>query len=806
MVHCGRRCVGWLLALSVVLLLPTTTTPVLAQANPAMLTGSVLDPDSKAVVNAAVVVRSDTTGIVRAVSTDPAGRFSVDGIPAGPYVVEVTASGFAQPRRTDVQLVPGTTVNVSVALVVAGVSEAVTVSAALPPAAQSAVSQGSLTARSAQSMISGEFIQNYTSPVSDYSQVIQMAPGTFSVSPNGVGLGDTKTFFRGFKDGQYNISFDGLPFNDTNDPTHHSWAFFPSQFLGSTVFDRSPGSASTIGPSTYGGTVMLMSRNVGSVPQLNGSATIGSFNTKLFDVSFDTGKFGTNGSSRLLVDAHHMNSDGYQTYNYQKRDAVSAKYQYDLSANTVLTAFGSYIDVKANTPNQKGATRAQVAQFGNNFLMTGDPTSPLYYGYNFYHIPSDFEYVGIQSNLGGGWTFEDKGYTLSYYNKQNYNGLTSITTTSATDKLNSYRKYGNLMPLSQVSKYGVFRTGLWSEVAYTDRYQTPSDPRTWVDAALPNFHEKFTTTTLQPYAEYELKVTDNLRITPGLKLAYYKQDFTQYADNGKTVGNLGGAPSVQHAVDYTTWLPSLDAHYRLMSHWSAYGQYGKGQNIPPSSVFDVKGAAVLTNPKPILTETYQAGTVFKSRRITFDADVYHIHFENDYSSTPDPATGEPIYFLSGTEVTQGVEAESTILVGGGLSVYLNGTSGSAKYTDTGLWSQNAPKDTETIGINFQQANWALGFYSKRVGTMFNDNGNTHEAVTIDPFNITNLFVNYSLRGSSPFGQSKIRFAVNNVFDSHAITGVNPAATTTSVPAPGDVLTIMAARSVSITFTVGYSPR
>jgi len=78
----------------------------------------------------------------------------------------------------------------------------------------------------------------------------------------------------------------------------------------------------------------------------------------------------------------------------------------------------------------------------------------------------------------------------------------------------------------------------------TDRYQVPSDPRTWVDAALPNFHEKFNTTTLQPYAEYELKVTDSLRLTPGVKLAYYKQDFTQFADNGKTVGNLGGLPSV----------------------------------------------------------------------------------------------------------------------------------------------------------------------------------------------------------------------------------------------------------------------
>ncbi|MBI3399777.1 MAG: TonB-dependent receptor [Acidobacteria bacterium] len=805
MVHLGRRFGGWLLALSVALLL-SALTPLHAQPGSATLTGIVLDPDGNAIPNAAVVLRSDATGFVRAISTDGTGRFSVDGIPAGAYVVEVTASGFIQTRRANVQLVAGKTENVSVALAVAGVSEAVTVSAALPAAAQTAVSQGSLTARSAQSMISGEFIQNFTSPIADYSQVIQMAPGTFSVSPNGVGLGDTKTFFRGFKDGYYSMTFDGLPFNDTNDPTHHSWAFFPAQFLGATVFDRSPGSASSIGPSTFGGSVNLMSRTPGSAPRTNLSASFGSYSTKLFDVDFDSGTFGPDGRSRFLLDAHEMNSDGYQTFNFQKRDAVSGKYQYSLSDHTVLTAFGSYIDVKSNTPNQKGATRAQVAQFGDNFLMTGDPSSPLYYGYNFYHIPTDFEYVGVKSNLGSGWSFEDKVYTLSYDNKQNYNSLTAISTTSATDKLNSYRKYGNLAPLSQVSPYGVFRTGLWSELAYTDRYQAPSDPRTWVDAALPNFHEKFTTTTLQPYAEYELRVTQNLRITPGLKLAYYKQDFTQFADNGKTVGNLGGAASVSHAATYTSWLPSLDAHYMLKSNWSAYAQYGKGQNIPPTSVFDVKNAAVQTLPNPTLTDTYQAGTVYKSGRLALDVDVYRINFENDYSSTIDQVSGEPVYYVSGTEVTKGIEAESTILVGGGLSLYLNGTTGSARYTDTGLWSQNAPEDTETVGLNLQRANWGIGFYNKRIGTMFNDNGDTHEAVPIDPFNITNLFVNYTLRGSTPFSQSKVRLSVNNLFDRHYITGVNPAGTKTSAPAPGDVLTIMAGRSVSLTFTVGFSPR
>jgi iron complex outermembrane recepter protein len=629
-----------------------------------------------------------------------------------------------------------------------------------------------------------------------------MAPGTFSVSANGPGLGDTKTFFRGFKDGQYSMTYDGIPFNDTNDPTHHSWVFFPAQTIGSTVFERGPGSAAAIGPSTFGGSVNLISSSLVSDRLLNGTVSFGSFNTALFDVEFNSGRLGADGKSRFMFDAHHMRSDGYQTFNYQRREAFSAKYQYTPSSDSAVTAFTSVIGLHSNTPNQKGATRQQVQQFGDSFLMTDNPASPLYYKFDFYHIPTDFEYVGYRTLVGNGWSIDDKAYTMSYYNKQNYNGVTTISATSATDKLNSYRKYGNNLPVSYVSEKGIFRTGLWSEYASTDRYQTPSDPRTWVDAALPNFHETFGTTTLQPYVEYSWRALPNVTLTPGLKFAYYRQDFTQFADNGKTVGNLGGAPSVTHLAEYHSWLPSIDAHALVQSYWSVYAQYGRGQNIPPTSVFDVKNAQVGTLPKPILADTAQIGSVWKSHRATLDVDFYHITFQSDYSATFDTTTGDTVYFLNGESVTRGVEAESTILVGGGVAVYLNATKGTAKYTDSHLWVQNAPGDTETIGATYNRGNWNIGLFSKRIGQIWNDNGSAHQAVAIDPFEITNLFFNYTLRGSSRFSQSRIRFALNNLTNSHAITGITPASTASNLPAAGDILTLMSGRSVSMSFTVG----
>jgi len=63
-----------------------------------------------------------------------------------------------------------------------------------------------------------------------------------------------------------------------------------------------------------------------------------------------------------------------------------------------------------------------------------------------------------------------------------------------------------------------------------------------------------------------------------------------------------------------------------------------------------------------------------------------------------------------------------------------------------------------------------------------------------------------VRGTSRLSQSRIRLALNNLTDSHAITAVSPVSTKSNAAAPGDILTLMAGRSVSVAFTVGVKTR
>ena len=782
----------------------------------ATVAGIVADVSGSAVQQATVALTNEASGSVKNATTGQEGKFSITGLTAGTYSLAVAATGFGLERRT-LNVDSGITVSVPVTLQVANATETVTVQAEVTQAVEAAPSQSSLDAKSAISIISSNYIRNFIASTGDYSDVLQMSPGTFSVSPNGPGLGDTKTFFRGFKDGTYNMTFDGLPFNDTNDPTHHSWVWFPTPFIGSTVFDRSPGDATSIGPANAGGSVNLLSREATVDQNIQATISYGSFNTKMFSVDYDSGLFGgAKKKSSLLLNLHNLSSDGYETYNRQDRWAGMAKYQYRFTEKTVLTAFTGIVDVAANTPNVKGPTRAQVAQFGDNYLLNNNPSDPLYYKYNFYQIPTDFDYLGLTSDLGHGWKLDTKAYTNRYYNHQQYNNGTSITATSATDKLNSYRKVGDNISVSKGTKWGTFRTGFWYEWANTDRFQTPTDPRTFIDLLTPNFHEKFITQSKQPWAQFEARITKRFFVTVGGKYSAYSMHLNQFADNGKTIGCLGGKVAagicsgglafVGHTADYHSWLPTVDARYRLAGNWNAYAQYSTGNVIPPSSVFDTTGAVVSVTPKPTLTRAFQFGTVYKTNRYTIDADYYIITAGNAYASAPD-AQGNPVYYQTPNTHTRGFEIEGNVVIGKGLFFYGNATVGQAKYADvTNLWVASTPNNTETVGLTYLRGNWDLGFFNKRIGRMYNDNGNTHQAVALDPFNITNLFLNYTIKQASFLRGTKFRVGINNLFNQHNLVGITPASTASNAPAPGDFLTLMAGRSVSVAMTFGYAPK
>ena len=220
-----------------------------------------MDGSGGAISSAQVTVTNVATGAKKSVYSDTVGHYTVDSLAAGTYTVDASSLGFAANSKSNVVLAAGQSQQVGLTLAITTVVQEVTVNGGIESiAAESAPSGGFVEERSARSLVSNNYIENFTSPIADYGEIVQIVPGAFTTSPDGVGLGQSKTYFRGFPDGSYDIDFDGIPFFDTNSPSHHSWAFFPAQWDGGVDFDRSPGTASTIGPDPFGGTIHLLSK------------------------------------------------------------------------------------------------------------------------------------------------------------------------------------------------------------------------------------------------------------------------------------------------------------------------------------------------------------------------------------------------------------------------------------------------------------------------------------------------------------------------------------------------------------------
>ena len=200
-------------------------------------------------------------------------------------------------------------------------------------------------------------------PVADFAEVMQQAPGTFSLNPNGIGLGQGKSFFRGFSDGQYTMTFDGIPFEDTNSsdaPFLGQLSLAVDQFDGFRPQPRPglglrPHQLRRIHQSEVSGTAgrPRYSRHV-LVRLVQHEAVLARsrFRAALAQASKDA----------VLININAMTSDGYQTFNNQKRDAGYGKYQYRFSDRTSLTSVrrrGGYLEQHAE--HHESDTRAGCA-------------------------------------------------------------------------------------------------------------------------------------------------------------------------------------------------------------------------------------------------------------------------------------------------------------------------------------------------------------------------------------------------------------------------------------------------------------
>jgi iron complex outermembrane receptor protein len=689
-------------------------------------------------------------------------------------------------------------------------------------AAADAPAKASLAQVQPEAIISRAYIEQAVPEIGDYTSAVMIAPSMSGVAANGGGIGDyNKTTLRGFQDGQYNLTYDGISFGDTNDPTHHPADYFPASTIGAVVVDRGPGAAGDLGQANFGGAIHMFSMAPTDTFGAQQKATYGSFNTIDLVTTLNTGALSALGGGKLLLNLEERQSNGELSNSGGNMANQLIKYVLPIGDAAVLTVFGDREYTRFNLADAgPGETWQQTQLYGKNFALNNKPGTEFYYGYNYEAKASDFYYIDLKGQVAPSVTAENQLYTYFYSNKttaandttglvggpntsllQNSNpafGRTATTNPNdigGYDKLNLYRVWGDVVRVNKEWSFGVLKVGGIVETSSTDRHNGFIDLS---NGGAPDL--KFASATKYPllpgptnyklqedsswlqgqfFADFDWNVTDNLKLSPGFKFVDFKRDVN--AANENVAGGTKNQPLVTSNT-YTKPLYFFTANYKIMSDWSLYGQVATSFLVPSlSALYDTASAASAQSLQPEQTISYQAGTVYTHGDLTADADVYRIDATNLYlaCNLPNPIAGNASatvagYCNNGSARYTGVEGEGAYHLPLGMTVFVNGSINNAKQlanagnaaegiaANAARELDHAPAWTDAAGVLYNEGPWRASLTYKQSGAfVVGYNGN--QGIHLPGYDTFDGSVGYD------FGRYAIKLQGFNLLDRRAIT-------------------------------------
>ena len=204
------RFTAW--ALILLLVLPLSAIPAMAQATTGTLRGTVTDANGGVVAGANVTVKNEGTGTVSpAIRTTGEGTFDAPALQPGTYTVTVEAPGFKRSVSTGVVVKIGIVNPFAVTLEAGNVSETVTVSSGTEEIVQRDQAQISTT-------VDTRRIQDLPSngAASGLDTLALLAPGVINQRSTGANTNGTGLSVNGNRGRSNNFQIDGQDNNDNS--------------------------------------------------------------------------------------------------------------------------------------------------------------------------------------------------------------------------------------------------------------------------------------------------------------------------------------------------------------------------------------------------------------------------------------------------------------------------------------------------------------------------------------------------------------------------------------------------------------
>jgi outer membrane receptor protein involved in Fe transport len=732
-VYSLTRTVRWWIGAAALLL----SIPAAAQ-QPGAVEGTVLSARAEPIAGATVRLEA------RSAVTDAAGRFRIDGVPAGTHTVSAIRVGFAAAAQS-VRIDPGATASVRLALTEQSlIMEQVVVSAtrevrrlAETPATVGVVSGAQLReARPAHP-----------------SEVMGAIPGVW-VSVTG-GEGHTTAIRQPRTTNPvYLFLEDGVPTRSTGFFNHN--ALYEVNVPGAERIEVLKGPATALyGSDAIGGVINVETRSPSATPGAEAYVESGGFGWTRFLASAG----GMRGNDGIRADLNLTRTDGWRDGTAYDRQSATARWDRQLGGGQSLKTVVTWSRIQQQTAGSSALTEAD---------FNGHPTAN--------YTPISFR--DVQAFRASAAYERIRGAThLSVTPFVRWNTMELLPNWALSYDPTVYTTGHRSLGL--LARYRVDVEPLRTRViGGVDVDVSPGSRQedSVMTSAQGGYYRDYTRGTrlydydvtfrgVSPYVHVEAAPVDRLHLTAGLRA-----DFVGFRYDDR----LGELQTGRHRrpadaeVNYRHLSPKLGATYEFGRALNVFASYAHGFRAPSEGQLFRQGQAQNTlGLDPVRANSYEAGMRGELLgRLSYEASAYRMRVTDDILTFTDPSDGSRETSNAGSTLHRGLEVGFGAVLPAGLRADVSWSRQRHTYEEwsprpgvdyAGNEMESAPRTLTSVRLGWKPSfGGAFAAEAQRVGAYWMDAANTRR---YDGYALVNLRADVPLgRGLSMVGR------MNNALD------------------------------------------
>jgi iron complex outermembrane receptor protein len=638
----------------------------------------------------------------------------------------------------------------------------------------------------------------------DIPVLLSELPSTTSYSEAGNNIGYTYLNIRGFDARRIAVMVNGIP---QNDPEDHNVYWLDMPDIAASVeniqVQRGAGSA-FYGPPAIGGSVNLVTKNFGSERAFRFSGGFGSFNTRRYSASFNSGlidnRYAMHGRLSKIL------SDGYRERSWVDFNSYFlGLIRYDEEMTTQVNFYGGPVsDHLAYYGIPKADVKDRERRRANPILRAEEIENFSQPHYELFHEWRLNSTVTLNNTFfmvfgDGFFDYDGSWAPYSYFRVTQANGFnvvgdpdTLYFPNALIHAVVSNKQYGWLPRVTMKHEHGdlilgselrIHRSEHWGSLKRADQLPVT------VPANYRYYEYKGAKDIFSLYAQELYRFRPNLTAMLSLQYAYNR--YRLYDE--KFLGT-------DFAVPYHFLNPRVGMNYNIDDNWNSYVSLAYtsreprlknlydaaeastpaswGINTRPQFAERANGSYDFNTPlvKPEQLFNLEVGTGFRDEATSLSAHVFWMEFSNEIvKSGQVDRFGQPITGNADKTRHIGIELSGSSRLTSELELSGNATFSKNTFVRHTDFSTGAPLNLKgnpiagfpdilgNLRLTYRLENFNISLSGRYVGKQYTDNFK-NEANTVDAYFVSDASAMYTFGSIADNIGVELKVHVNNLFD------------------------------------------